>query len=289
MVKSGQTTPGIVTLAFASQSRPGFAFEALDLREVLHRVGERHFARPHRLSFFQILLLREGSAEEEVDFVRYRIRPGIVSFTRPGQVQRIWLSEECQGSMLLFEASFVSSGEQNAEVGQISRLVEASPDIESAFQRLFDEYARTGQQPLAPQILFHELMALVLRLQRQSDAASSPALQAPEALKLFRRFEKLLDVSFAEHRSAATMAHQLGCGPKTLSRACLAVAGLPPKTLIQNRVALEAKRMLAHTDEAVQRLAARLGFSEPSNFVKFFRRQTGELPKEFRVRSRLGG
>lgn len=289
MVKTGQPAPDIVTLAFTSRSTPDFAFEALDLTEVLHRVGEMHFARPRRLTFFQVLMLSHGSAEEEVDFVRYGIRPGTLSFTRPGQVQRIWLSKPCQGSMLLFEPSFTSSGEHDAEPGRIATVVQSSPAIESAFRSLFHEYALVGQHPASRQIIFHEVMALLLRLQRQGEPASSPGLQSSEALQLFRRFETLLDARFAQHRSAATLAQQLGCGAKTLSRACLAVAGLAPKALIQKRVALEAKRLLAHTDEPVKQLAARLGFSEATNFVKFFRRATGELPKEFRVRSRLGG
>jgi AraC-like DNA-binding protein len=47
-------------------------------------------------------------------------------------------------------------------------------------------------------------------------------------------------------------------------------------------VLLEAKRLLAHTDRTVLSIATRLGFTEASNFGKFFTRHTGVTPLEFR-------
>jgi AraC-like DNA-binding protein len=69
---------------------------------------------------------------------------------------------------------------------------------------------------------------------------------------------------------------------RTLTRACQAATGQPVKHVIDERVALEARRLLAHTDEPVAAIARRLGFSEPTNFGKFFTRHTGTTPGEFR-------
>lgn len=69
---------------------------------------------------------------------------------------------------------------------------------------------------------------------------------------------------------------------KTLTRACTAATGQPVKQVIDGRVALEAQRLLAHTDEPVARIARRLGFPEPTDFGKFFTRHTGVTPGAFR-------
>jgi AraC-like DNA-binding protein len=45
---------------------------------------------------------------------------------------------------------------------------------------------------------------------------------------------------------------------------------------------LEAKRLLVHTSLPVSVIANRLGFDEPTNFVKFFRREVQKSPGEFR-------
>lgn len=45
---------------------------------------------------------------------------------------------------------------------------------------------------------------------------------------------------------------------------------------------LEAKRLLLHTDQSIQQIAASLGCEDQSNFTKAFRKATGETPSRFR-------
>lgn len=77
-------------------------------------------------------------------------------------------------------------------------------------------------------------------------------------------------------------ANALGMSEKTLSRACLAAAGVPAKVVINQRLVLEARRLLAHTTLAVHAIGRELGFEEPSNFVKFFRKEAQMTPLAFR-------
>ena len=58
--------------------------------------------------------------------------------------------------------------------------------------------------------------------------------------------------------------------------------GINAKAHIDRRVALEAKRLLVHTNHSVESIAARLGFSESTNFVKFFKRVESLTPSSFR-------
>ena len=58
--------------------------------------------------------------------------------------------------------------------------------------------------------------------------------------------------------------------------------GRSPTDLIQERVALEARRLLLHTDETAARVGYALGFDDPSYFARFFKRRTGKSPTTFR-------
>jgi AraC-like DNA-binding protein len=58
------------------------------------------------------------------------------------------------------------------------------------------------------------------------------------------------------------------------------------KAFISARINLEAKRLLAHTVLPVSVIAERLGFEEATHFSKFFKRNTGCTPTEFRLRAR---
>lgn len=100
---------------------------------------------------------------------------------------------------------------------------------------------------------------------------------------LFTRFRAELDRSYATSRSVGDYAARLATTPKTLTRACLEATGQSAKQVIDARVALAAKRLLAHTDLPAATVGRRLGFTEAANFGKFFTRTTGQSPGEFRT------
>jgi AraC-like DNA-binding protein len=85
----------------------------------------------------------------------------------------------------------------------------------------------------------------------------------------FRRFRKLLDADLSTQHQVQHYANALGMSEKTLSRVCVAATGVPAKSVINQRLVLEA-------------IGRELGFAEPSNFVKFFRKQAGMPPLAFR-------
>ncbi|HTI27627.1 MAG TPA: helix-turn-helix transcriptional regulator, partial [Kutzneria sp.] len=77
-----------------------------------------------------------------------------------------------------------------------------------------------------------------------------------------------------------------GYSPRSLNRLCQAAAGQNAKALIDARVALEAKRLLVHTNLSAATIGQRLGFTEATNFTKFFTREAGTTPRAFREHER---
>ena len=90
-----------------------------------------------------------------------------------------------------------------------------------------------------------------------------------------------MEADFAASHKVQHYAQALGVSDKTLSRVCMAVVGLPAKAVINARLLLEAKRLLAHTAMPIQAVAIELGFDEATNFVKFFRKEGGTTPLAF--------
>jgi AraC-like DNA-binding protein len=93
---------------------------------------------------------------------------------------------------------------------------------------------------------------------------------------------------FATTRRVEDYERIIGYSAKTLSRAAQASTGLSAKEYIDQRVLLEGRRLLAHTDLSTGEVAKQLGFSELTNFIKVFRRNGGESPSEFRCRGSKG-
>jgi AraC-like DNA-binding protein len=135
--------------------------------------------------------------------------------------------------------------------------------------------------PAAAALLRHQLAVLLLRLALLPGAADRPAPR-PER-ETFERLCREVERGYRHTRRVEDYAAQLGCSVRTLTRACLAVTGRSAKQVIDERVALQASRLLAATDEPIARIGRRLGFPEPTNFGRFFTREIGVSPGAFRA------
>ena len=69
-----------------------------------------------------------------------------------------------------------------------------------------------------------------------------------------------------------------------LNQATTTTLDKAPKAMIDERVMLEAQRMMVYGSQSVKEIGFELGFDEPTNFIKYFRKHTGSTPLEFRER-----
>ena len=90
------------------------------------------------------------------------------------------------------------------------------------------------------------------------------------------------DTHHASAKAVTWYASQLDTTPRSLARACRYARDSSPKRVIDLRVVLEAKRLLATTSKTAEAIGGSLGFTEATNFVKFFRRIVGSTPDAFR-------
>jgi len=139
-----------------------------------------------------------------------------------------------------------------------------------------------GQQPLR-----HMLAALLSAA--QTIAERDAPLAHGRASDTSHAFDTLIDKQLYAQRDLSWYAGELEVSTRTLTRACLEAFGTSAKQHLDGRVALEAKRLLVHTEDTVGAVGARLGFFEATNFVKFFRRVEGETPLRFRNRIKAFG
>ncbi len=275
----------ILRLGFNPPEERVPGFEIIDLATLHQR--RRRRGRPadlvHRVDFHTLTLITEGSGEHAIDFITYPCRPGTLLWARPGQVQRFVWPGTANGTHLLFTPAFPpqsSSADRLVKewYGPGCWQLGAGPQfavLSTLLGQLRAEYDRP-EQTVSREILQLLLATLLLQVDRLPHPAGSGDPRAGG--EVYARFRAELERSYAVTRRAADYAHRLGYTVKTLTRACMAATGQPVKHVIDGRVALEAQRLLAHTDEPVATISRRLGFLEPTNFGKFFTRHTGVTP-----------
>jgi AraC family transcriptional regulator, transcriptional activator of pobA len=107
--------------------------------------------------------------------------------------------------------------------------------------------------------------------------------QQDERFHIIRKFNLLVEGNFKSEHSVSFYAQQLCKSPKTLSNLFALFAQKAPSQIIQERITVEAKRLLRYTDRSVKHIAAELGFEEVSYFSSFFSKKTGVSPSDFRT------
>ncbi|MEU3456722.1 AraC family transcriptional regulator [Micromonospora sp. NPDC006766] len=277
MVTTGRLSPAIRTDLLT------FGYDADDI--VTGALGDLApqpgWPRPILLDAELLILVTDGHGSAELDFRALPCRPGTLLRARAGQVLR------CVGSRL--DATVVRWG-----IGTL-RGLDVDPDAVPAYRQLAgeDEDAvisevsqltvdadRHAGVRAARGLLRHQLAVLLLRLALLPGA---PQLTPRPETAAFQRLRREVERCYQHSRRVADYAARLGCSARTLTRACLAITGRSAKQVIDDRVALQACRLLAATDEPVAGIGRRLGFPEPTNFGRFFTREVGMSPGVFRA------
>jgi AraC family transcriptional activator of pobA len=94
----------------------------------------------------------------------------------------------------------------------------------------------------------------------------------------------LMESHYADHWPVERYARQLRLSESSLNRLCRRLTGGTGFDLVQQRLALEARRRLIHVPSSVSGIASELGFKDSAYFCRFFRRHSGVSPNEFRRR-----
>ncbi len=264
----------------------GLPYEVVDRSEILTRKTERDLALRQRSGFHQLILCTEGEGYHDVDFERVRFQPGGLLHIHPGQVQRFTPEPRFEAQMVVWPAAShhrapdapawypgcdvptfwqLDDGLHRRVAGWIGELrSEQNAFVSSANQRA---------------LLQSVLATLLLRLEVELPSATPTTSRLPTAYVAYRQ---AIETHLYERRSVIDLAADLGYSTRTLDRACQRVSGLTARQVLDERLALEARRLLTHTSRPAMRIGEDLGFTDPANFSRFVKRHLGQTPGEVR-------
>ncbi|MFT3674808.1 MAG: helix-turn-helix transcriptional regulator [Chitinophagaceae bacterium] len=249
--------------------------------------GERHIDEPHKHDFFIILLFEKGSGVHSIDFVDYRIACRQIHLLFPGQVHAWDIKPATRGYQLmadrdLFEAvspdfRFPVSFYQKHPVQKLNA---------KSFQEFLYEFAAISkelkeQNPL-PQLLRSRLQVITSLISKEGEKIYHDD-KKNHSNALVSGYQQLIEQYYKQQRSVAFYADKLHITPNYLNILCQKNMQQQATHLIQERIVLEAKRLLRVSDLSVKEIAADLGFDDHAYFSNFFKAQTGTTPSNFRT------
>lgn len=270
-------------------------FRLRQMPEVFQEEGFRS-VHLHTHSFYTIIWFKKGEGKHFVDFDSYDVQKNSIFFISPDQLHTFDSHHEQHGYVLEFSQEFLQdelSSESLFLKYDVFNAYDTLPyriiDQEGAetLQRIVNEIDR--EEHRMTDFAHHDYLTMLVRLflitiQRthlRNEEHRQLSITSPQH-RHFVHFRQLLEKNYQQIHSVSEYARMLGISAKTLTSCCLECSNQTPLQLINARLTLEAKRLLRFTHLSSKEVGYRLGFEDPSYFVKVFKHKTGQLPLEFR-------
>lgn len=246
--------------------------------------------KPHRLSFFALLIVTKGSGSHSVDLKEYPLTEGSVLKIAKGQVHAFERNPCYDGFLIVFTEEFVLQYFSKSSIQFISHLynyhisktaVDGSNYNESFIEQLKDELE--AENTYAQKNIVAKLLELyLLRLERLAQTDGSPK-QHKKHYPLFLEFKNLVEEKYTATRNVKDYADMLSVSTKHLNSVVKEFTLNTAKHFIDNFVILETKRAMASSNYSLKEIGYAVGFEEVTNFTKYFKKHTSITPKQFKT------
>lgn len=247
---------------------------------------------PHKHTFYHLILFTKGAGSHSIDFERFTVNPGQIYFMIPGQVHSWAFEGAIDGYVINFSEAFFRSFLLKPDyIDQFpffsgvvkNAVIDIPADIRNEIIGLFEqiiEETESGRRSAADMVK-SLMLQIFIKLSRLSiDPVETTASSYNHTL--LRNYQQLIEKNFAALRLPKDYAELLYITPNHLNALCNDILGVPAGDVIRNRVTLEAKRLLVNFELTISQIADRLNFDDNSYFSKFFKKQEGITPEQFR-------
>ncbi|PXX49185.1 4-hydroxyphenylacetate catabolism regulatory protein HpaA [Aquitalea magnusonii] len=244
--------------------------------------------------FFQLHYLASGQIRLYLEEQQYLAQAPLFFFTPPTVPHAFITEADAEGFVLTVRQELVRQLLHTLPAPQLEPWLMQPACVElqdePAARRLplllgllSEEFMGEGRgREAAMQGLTQLILVAALRL---SQHAGPTAHFRREDLQIFHRFNALIEAHYREHWSLWRYGEAMGVTESRLNDICRRMADLPSKRLIHDRLLQEARRLLIFSASSVNEIAYHLGFKDPAYFSRFFLRETGLKPSDYRRRN----
>jgi AraC-like DNA-binding protein len=249
---------------------------------------------PHRKDHYLLVFIRKAGSRQWIDMTPYILKDNTIYFSGPNQVIVKEELKELWSTGIAFTREFLSL-QENASLKKLpiiknyqngNELLLAEADIlfvEDLLQKIHVEYHQPGEWQ--QRMLTAYLTVLLTYLSRLYTEQYKDNDTSADKL-LLKQFQARIEEHFQEFHEVSDYAAMLHITAGHLSDVVKNQSSKPAIKHIHERLIMEARRLLFHTNNSLKEIAFDLGFSDASYFNRFFKRETGETPAGYRAKIR---
>lgn len=243
----------------------------------------------HRHSYYFLMFIETGSGEHHIDFKLHKVNGHLVFLLKPGQVHSVFLDRGTTGTILQFEKDFYNPA--NNLLSQSLRTLFNANKLnleETSFRRVNAQLAEIFSEAKSKRENFHHIIKsyidiilyeLVREYKSKRQSLESNTLYLQNQLE---EFIDLVEQKASELKQVVEYADALNLTSYQLNKITKTTLGKTPSEVINEHIILESKRQLLATSNQVKEIAFELGYLDVSYYIRFFKKQTGYTPEQFR-------
>ena len=268
-----------------------------DLNEYITK-HKGHTTKPHIHSYFQIIWFKQGKGKHFIDFEAHDITDNTILFVAKNQVHYFDDNTDYQGVLLHFNETFIVQKDNETDFFLKCNLfnnpyLQPLCALKKPTAVIFEEYIAQIKREFSnpdkfgkEELLKSYLKAFLIQIQRVKQACEQTeehisVIFDDKKVQLIK-FINLIDENYTKGVTVSEYAKLLFISSRTLSDITNQQLNKTPSKMIQERIVLEAQRLLLYSDLNVNQIGYRLGFDDPSYFVKYFKKYTNLSPLGFR-------
>lgn len=242
---------------------------------------------------YYYILIVEEEARFSVEFTTYGCEGNSFIFLSPYQYFQLTESEQTRFKALVFHADFYCIEYHKKEVacnGVLFNTIYYQPFVVVS-EQLFQEINaivdrmqnfKNVQDAYDVSILKSYLQLILALSSKEKQLQMKVSVADGLPLENITGFQELLEIYFKENKDVTFYAERLGLATNSFSKKIKKHFGKSPSKLIQERVVLEAKKLLHLTHKPVKEVAGDLNFEDEFYFSRYFKKEVGISPKQFR-------
>lgn len=257
------------------------------------QVMDSYTTKMHKNDFFQLIYITNGTGIQYIDLQAYEIKKGDIVFLNTWQQHSWSFNTTIQGYLLSFTPSFLTQFVSDHlfvhdlpffKKFTTHHVLELSDELNQAIQLAMDCMLKDYETENGAYInlLRTYLLEVLLLCKKEIETTASGNKNGAKSNALIKSFESLIDKHFFEYRFPKEYAKVLLVTPNYLNAMCQRVKNQSAGDMIRDRILMECKRLLIHTNLSASEIAYQLNFKDNSYFSRFFKKHIGLAPDEFR-------
>lgn len=251
---------------------------------------------PIHFDYYALFLRLEGETTRRINQFDYLIKPHSIQLVNPGAIYSFKdITQASRTFVLLFDEAYISEG--NLEFGvqeslldfhrkylddivlditKFAQVVTIYEELSSELRQKKDDYKIISKM-LINQLLF------ILKREKLNFGVKKNLSRAEQ---ISAEFLLLIEDHFYQKKSVKEYAKMLDITPKHLTETIQATLHHTALSYIHVRIVKEIQYLLCFSEMSIKQIASMLNFETLSLLGRFFKRQEGMSPKEYRLKNK---